>query len=377
VTRQYGSGGAIKEIAPGLFRAQPSIGGRRYSVSANTKAGVIKAIRKLHADVEARGAVAGSAMTLEAYLAVWLRDTAKPSVRHTTYGIYERVVRLHVVPRLGRLRLSDLKPEHVDALLAALGRETTLSPRGRQMVRDVLRGALQRAVRRGQLTRNAASYSTPIKVPTANVVPWTPKEARAILAAAAGDRLEALYILALTLGLREGELFGLRWQDVDFDAGTVTVANNAALVEDARGRTAAALTTTKTEGSRRTLHAPDMAMEALRRREAIGADEEQLAGGKYRADDLVFPSTLGTVMSATNFIKRDWHGLLAMAGVPYRRFHTCRHSAATFLLALGYDLFMVSKTLGHSQITLTANLYGHLTPKIQAEAANRIGDLLA
>src|SRR5713226_5064374 len=159
---------------------------------------------------------------LAVYLDHWLIESAKPTVRESTYVSYRTIVRNHLVPKLGRVPLAKLTPEMVERFLnERLG--TGLSPRRVQYFHAVLRRALNRAIKAGYVARNVAALVEPPRVPHHEITPLNPSQARTLLEAAKGNRLEALYSVALGLGLRLGEALGLRWNDVDFESGLMHV----------------------------------------------------------------------------------------------------------------------------------------------------------
>jgi integrase len=201
------------------------------------------------------------------------------------------------------------------------------------------------------VAHNVAELVTPPRRTHHDFVTLTPEQARRFLEAVKGDRLEALYILGLTTGMREGELFGLRWADVDLDAGALHLVRRL-----------------KTRSSRRKVLLARVAVEALRRHLANQREERRQLGLAWDEQGLVFPNTVGRPLHSSNFLQRSFYPLLERAGLPQIRFHDVRHSAATLLLGLGIHSKIVSELLGHSQIGITLDLYSHVTATIQQEA---------
>lgn len=217
----------------------------------------------------------------------------------------------------------------------------------------------------------AAMVSTP-RVTRREVLVLTPANARLLLDAARGDRLEALYSVALALGLRQGEALGLKWADINLETGVLRVRRASQRVPHQGTQ----LVETKTERSRRALVMPPIVINALcahRGRQAV----ERLAAGERWVDlDLVFPSERGTLADGPNVTHR-FHKLLTRAGLPAMRFHDLRHACASLLLVQGVHPRVVMETLGHSQISLTMNTYSHVLPVLQREAADRMEAVLA
>src|SRR5712692_11834776 len=206
----------------GRWAGAISVGGRRRKWFYGTRDEVRrKMTAALHA-IDTGNLTDARGVTLGAFLNQWLGEVVKPSVRPWTYRGYEVHVRLHISPTLGSLLLERLEPRHVQTLLNHKLKEG-LSPKSVRYIRGTLRTALNQAVRWGLVGRNAAALVDGPRVPTFEIQPFTPDDARKFLAAAKGHRLEALYSVALTLGLRQGEALGLRWQDVDLPLGYLRV----------------------------------------------------------------------------------------------------------------------------------------------------------
>jgi len=200
----------------------------------------------------------------------------------------------------------------------------------------------------------------------------TPEEARRLLDAARGDRLEALYSVALALGLRQGEALGLKWSDIDLEAGILRVRRAAQRIPHQGTQ----LVEPKTVRSRRTLVTPPVVVSALRAHRSRQIVERLAAGENWAELDLVFASQLGTLADGPNVTHR-FHRLLKKAGLPPMRFHDLRHACASLLLVQGVHPRVVMETLGHSQISLTMNTYSHVLPALQREAADRMQAVLS
>ncbi len=308
--------------------------------------------------------------TVAAYLTRWLGDVVRPTVRPKTHHSYAQLVRLHLAPGLGHYRLAQLGPQHVQAFLNAR-QAAGLSPRTVQYLRAVLRRALGQALKWGLVARNIVTLTDPPRVRRPEVQPLGPEQARTFLATVRGDRLEALYAVAVALGLRQGEALGLRWQDVDLDAGTLRVAVALQWLDGAHQ-----LVEPKSARSRRTLPLPPTVVAALRAHRARQLEERLKVGSYWQDRGLVFTTTLGTPLDARN-LTRWYKGLLARAGLPSLRFHDLRHTAASLLLVQGVAPRVVMETLGHSQISLTLDTYSHVMPVLQREAADQMEAILA
>ena len=199
---------------------------------------------------------------------------------------------------------------------------------------------------------------------------WTPEQARRFLAAVRGDRLEALYAVALAVGMRQGEALALHWSDVDLDAGTVRVRYS---LQRINGKLT--LVQPKTETSRRTIDLPLQAIAALRAHWDRQMDERRLAGTTWKEHGLVFTTQRGTPLDKGN-VHKWFKALLACAGLPHMRFHDLRHCCASLLLAQNVHPKVVQEILGHSQIAMTLDLYSHVLPSVRKDAATLMSDLL-
>ncbi len=268
-------------------------------------------------------------------------------------------------------RLSQLGPQHVQRLLNAKG-ATTLSPRTVAYIRSVLRQALRQAERWGMVSRNVASLATPPRISRREIQPLGPDEARIFTEAIRGDRLEPLYLLALGTGLRQGEILGLAWGDVDLAAATVTVRH---ALQRVGGRLE--LVPPKSLSSRRVVALPGFVVDALHAQHLRQRRDRLLAGSRWQQDDraLVFTTTVGTPMDGIA-VTRRLQAILRTAGLPRQRFHDLRHACASLMLARGVAPRVAMETLGHSQISLTLNTYSHVIPALGRSAAEEMDALL-
>jgi len=308
-------------------------------------------------------------ITVGEFLDQWIAEVVKPSVRPWTYLGYEVHVRKHIKPAVGHIRLDRLTPMHVQALMNRKLRDG-LSPKSVRYIRGTLRAALNQARRWGLVAQNAAALADPPRVERFAILPFTPDEARRFLAAIQGDRFEALYSVALTMGLRQAEALGLRWEDVDLDLGTLRVSKQLQRID---GRFQ--LVEPKTDRSRRVLVLPAPVADVLRAHRDRQAADRQRAAARWPDWDLVFCMWDGRPVEARTIV-RQFHLHLERAELSQRRFHDLRHSCATLLLVQGVSPRVVMDILGHSEIAMTMNTYSHVIPELRREAATRMEDLL-
>jgi integrase len=366
--------GSITQLSDGRWQARISV---EINGKATRKAFYGKtrqeAARKLNEALTAKEQgtlVTDARQTLGAFLTGWLEDSVKPSVRPKTYTSYEYICRLHIIPSLGRQPLVKLAPVHVQGWMKEK-REAGLSPRTVAYGRVVLRRALGQALKWGMVARNVASLVDPPRTTKAEIQPLTPTQARAFLETVQGHRLEALFTVAIALGLREGEALGLSWTDVDLTARTLTVRRQLQRI-DKRLQ----LVEPKTEKSRRTIIMPNVVVERLRDHRVRQLEERLAAGEAWEEHGLVFTSRYGTPIHPEN-MGRTLRPLLAKADCPPQRFHDLRHACASLLFAQGLGPKAVMETLGHTQISTTADLYGHMYAELRQEVADRMDAILS
>ncbi len=307
--------------------------------------------------------------TLGGFLDIWLAEVAKPSVRHWTFKGYEVHVRLHLKPSLGRLPLDRLEPAHVQRLLNDKVK-SGLSPKSVRYLRGTLRTALNHAVRWGYISRNPAALVDGPRVEPYEAKPFTVEEARMFLDAIKGDRLQALYSVALTVGLRQGEALGLRWQDIDLELGTLSVTKQLQRVAGEFQ-----LVEPKTKRSRRTLALPGIAVRELRDHHMRQKSERDKGGPEWNSMSLVFTTRAGEPLDGT-VVTHQFHKILERAGLPQRRFHDLRHSCATLLQAQDVSPRVAMEILGHSHIAVTMNMYTKVVTALKRDAADRMNDLM-
>ena len=337
---------------------------KRRTVYGATKGDVLEKLTRLRAD--ALEGILGDPqrLTVATYLHRWLDDAVRPSVRVSVHRRYAEIVRLRIVPRIGGIALSRLTPMHVQSLLTSLENEG-VSSRGRQMAYDRLRRALNQAVQWGLVPRNVCDAVTRPRAQRPTMRVLTPEQVSVLLAAAREDRFHALYVLAVTTGLRQGELLGLQWADIDLDRAVLRVCH---ALHEVAGHLW--LDEPKTARGRRTVDLPACAVRALREhRNRMLAEREDL-------QELVFCDTQGGPVRKSNLVRRSFLPLLRQASLPRIRFHDLRHTAATLLLLEGVHPKVVQERLGHSQISITLDTYSHVLPSMGRDAAKKLDALL-
>ena len=301
----------------------------------------------------------------ERYLA-----TGTTNLRPSTLESYRRVVALYIVPTLGHVRLAKLSPQTIQQQLITHMTASGLSPRSVQYAVAILRRMLNVGERWGILPRgsNPAKFVEMPTVRAPKIEPFNVQESREFITAVGSHRLGALFITAIATGLRQGELLGLRWDDIDLGSEQLTVRNTLVW---SRADRHWSLSAPKTERSRRTLWLPPVVLSSLRQQQQQQIEERLKAGAAWQQNNLVFATPLGGPLDGAN-VTHALHKLLAAAGLRRIRFHDLRHAAASLLLAHGLQMREIMEFLGHSQIALTANLYTHLLPAMKQDAARQM-----
>jgi len=312
----------------------------------------------------------GGRVALGVWLEAWL-ITVQPTLRPRTWIRYRELCRVHLIPALGRLSLGRLQPTHLEALYAARLAAGS-SPTTVHHVHMVLHRALGAAVRQGRLTRNVASLVTPPRMAQTEMTVLDVTEVRRLCAFAVDDeQCGALAILAVTTGMRQGELLGLRWRDVDLAQGSLAVTGTLQAVSGrglVRGEP-------KTPRSRRQVRLTPTAIDALRRQQVNQAAARVRAGDQWGEGDWVFTGTRGAPLQA-NTVRSAWRRLSQRANLPPVRFHDLRHTAATLLLGQGVHPKVVADLLGHATVAITLDRYSHVAMAMHQEAADALEGVL-
>jgi len=347
------------------------IGGKlkRKTVYGATRKDVQDRLTHLLSDKQRGLPVVGEKQTVGDFIADWLESWVRPTVRPKTFSSYDDTARLHLIPTLGQIRLAKLTPQHIQSLLNERLR-SGLSPRTVAYIRSILSIALARALKLGLVQRNVVQLVDRPNVARHEIQPLTVEQSRALLTAARDHRLGALFSVALALGLRKGEALGLRWQDVDFESGSLVISGALQRIGGALVRTE-----TKNNSSRRMLRVPAAALRALREHRVKQMEERLLAGEKWQDCGLVFTTTHGTPLDPRNVL-RHFARVLNAAGIAHVRFHDLRHSCATLLLAQGVPARVVQDILGHSAIRVTMDVYSHVMPSMRDDAARAMDSVL-
>lgn len=363
--------GCVRQRTDGRWEAytpRDAFGKRRKVVRA-TQREALAALAGLKASP--KSSVRNSAIKLRTMLDDWLERIKQPAVRERTALNYAALLRLHVHPTFGAMQLGKLTDLHIEQWYAPLYQA---KPYTAKAARILLQQALDYAVKKGWIATNPARTAELTTTdPSHEIIPLTLEQARALLEATQGHRLEALYLVALTLGLRRGEVLALRWEDVDLEKGALRITGTLQRIGKklVRGKP-------KTDSSAALIPLPRPVVAALlRHRERQAIEREKLSSIDAWTDTgYVFVSTVGTPLEPRNLLIQ-FKAVLSRAGLPSStRFHDLRHSCATLLIAQGVHPRVVMQYLRHARISTTMDLYGHVYEEAHAAAAEGLGALL-
>jgi integrase len=341
--------------------------GKRHWVSDKNKTEADRKLREAKADAD-RGILPSPArLTVEGWLTEWL-EGIRGEVSRATYEGYKRDVNYHIIPELGRRKLSQLSATDIRRLYRKM-RDKGLKNRSLEYCHRTLPKALKAALAERKINFDPSEGVKPLKTVEGRreeSKALSPIQVRALLDAAQGDRMEAFYMVALHTGMRRGELLGLKWEDVDLDAPNVKVRRSL----DVDGT----LKEPKNQASRRTVPLTPQAVDALRAHRKRQSEERLKAGAKWQDNDLVFPNTEGKPMNAGNLYRRGFQPLLERAGLADQGFtiHSLRHTFATTLAAKNVNPGTAQKLLGHSDVRMTLAIYTHATDDMRNEAIDTI-----
>jgi integrase len=345
--------------------------GKRRYVSAKRKSEAERSLREAMTDADRGLVFDASNQTVSGYITRWLEDFAKANLAPRTYHNYKLQIREHIIPAFGMMKLSKLDTPNIQALYTAKLKDG-LKPSSVRYIHAVLHCALEKAVELHLIPRNPAASARPPKIRQEEITPLDAQQARLLLEAARGDRFASLYVLSLMCGLRMGESLGLKWTDIDFDAGTLRVHRQVQRIREGGGL----VFSEPKNASRRTIDLPKRTLEALRSHRKRQVEEQLKAGEKWEENGLVFASSKGTPLDAQNIVNRYFKPLLRRTGLPDIRWHDLRHTCATLLLGRGVHPKMVQHLLGHGSIQLTLDRYSHWVPSMGRATAEGMEEAL-
>ena len=401
--RQRNGQSSIYQGNDGYWHGRVTVGVRddgradRRHVMSSSKATVTTKVRTLEKDRDAGQLTrVGENWTVEQWLTYWLEDLTAPYVKVNTLAGYRVAVNHHLIPGIGKHRLTALQPEHLERLYVGLlatttNRGTLTRPATAHQVHRTVRTALNEAVRRGYVSKNPALLARTPRIEDEEIVPYTVEEVKQLFAAAAQSRNGARWVIALALGLRQGEALGLKWSDVDWETHTLTVSRTRLRPTYAHGcggtcthkragdcpdriKTRPDTDSTKSKAGRRLIGLPAELVDLLRTHQTRQEVERQKAAQLWTDGGWLFASETGAPINPSTDTSH-WKSLLRAAGMRDGRLHDARHTAATVLLLLGVDQRSMMGIMGWSNSAMTLR-YAHVVEPIRKDIANRLSGLL-
>lgn len=346
------------------FRVEET--GKYKLLYADTEKEAYEKLQKAWLDHKQGKLATGPQRKLKDYLEQWLEEVQKERLRTSSYVKYKKVIDSYIVPALGDVQLQKLTPQQVQAFYTKK-RKDGLSPKTVSSIHGVLHGALDNALRWNLVSRNVCDLVTPPKVVKPEIQTLTMEQARRLLEAAQGHRLETILTVALTTGMRRGELLALRWSDIDFERQHLYVRRTVDFIAKYGGYVE---TEPKTAKGKRMLALPSFVAEMLKSHRIQQLEQRLKVGEAWEEKDLVFTGLHGGYFSP-RYVVKLFDRLLKDAGILHIRFHDLRHSAATLLLSMGVEMKVIQEILGHSNISMTADTYTHVSLTMQEDAMGR------
>ena len=367
--RRGNNEGSIYKRKDGRWCAQVSLSGRRITKYGKTQRECREWVKQTLDKIEHGLTFEGTQLSLERYMEGWLSGK-ELSRRPSTVVNYRRYLDLYILPALGRMRLQAILPAHIRQLYLRMQLEGK-GARTIQLVHVTLRCAFAQAVKEGLLGHNPLDAVERPKVETKQFQIFTEEQARTFVSAARGHPYETLFYLALTTGMRKGEVLGLMWTDVDWEKATLRVERQLQLVYKGGG----ALAPTKTRAGRRQIKLGKGAMAMLEAHRQRQENTRLLAGDRWQEHGMIFTTGIGTYINQSK-VSQEFKRILRENGLPDIRFHDLRHTSISLLLDMGMPVNTVQSRAGHSKASVTTDIYGHAMAHSQDAAANIIEEIV-
>jgi integrase len=361
-----------EERYEGKYTVQTSSGPKRKTIYGKTYAEVRAKLAKVIGERDAGLIFDAENLTVAEYLARWLKGPARKNVRSSTYARYEQLSRKHLIPALGRMKLKKLSAIHLEGLYETK-LEEGLATRTVNYIHVTISKALRYAVGKDLIRQNVASLAEAPQPKNPEMCTLNQKQVGDFLEAARGDRLEALYVLALATGMRRSELLGLKWEDVDLQARIVLVRRGLTISPNG----GIEIDDPKRFDSKRRLEISSEVAAILKEHRKRQAEERMAAAsGAWRDEGFVFTTHSGGYLHPNTLYTAYFKPLRERAGVRPIHFHDLRHTYATLALLNDVPVKVVSEVLGHKDIATTLRTYAHVLPGMQAEAARTMDTVL-
>jgi integrase len=314
-----------------------------------------------------------SKVTLNEYLDKWLKVSAKPKLKDRTFQDYKEYLERYVRDKIGKIKLSKLKPLDIQAVYTSM-LDRGLSARTVRYAHAILSSSLKQAMKWQIIPNNPATLVDLPKSHRKEMMVLSPKDSIHFLKIAKKDKWFLIFSLAISTGMRPEEYLGLKWKNIDLEKGTATIERVLVFNRKGGGWT---MQEPKTSTSRRTIPLPLSVIQELKRHRRTQLEYRFKMGKAYQDFDFVFTTEIGTPILLSNLRRRHFKPILKDAGLPEKlRLYDLRHTCATLLLMEGENPKVVSERLGHSSVVITLDTYSHVLPSMQAEATNKLEQLL-
>ena len=360
--------GTIYQRSSGKWRAQISIDGRRLSYSAETRKEAQNWLREIRNDIDRGLTHEGATLKFGEWLDEWL-ITKEHHIAIQTYSYYSQLVRDYIKPELGRIRLRELTSRQIQRFYNSKVTDG-LGLRTIQKTHTVIHASLNSARKFGMIPFNPDDATSPPKPKSMKILNQKQIKQLLLVSRKMNDRNYPLYYLAIVTGMREGELLALKWENVDLENGILNVKFNLKRIPGGGLK----IDKPKTASSVRSIKLGEDTIQVLKSQKELL--ERETVNDFWVDEGFIFPSSVGTALDPSNLLKQ-FRELLKQADLPKIRFHDLRHTAASLMLNNGVDVLVASQRLGHAHPSITLDVYGHLMPSMQKEAANIIDVLIS
>jgi integrase len=349
--------------------AQVSLNGRRLTKYAKTQRECRDWIKETLTKISNGLTFQSSRITLESFMSTWL-DGKELSRRPQTVLQYRALAKQYIIPQMGKMRLQDIQPNYLKRLYLSM-KEEGRGARTVQMIHTLMHAVLKQAVKEGILGRNPADAVERPKVEQAERHILTEGQARQLIIATMGTRYGTLIYMALMTGMREGELLGLKWSDVDWDKGQLHIQRQLQRLKV----NGSGLVPPKTKAGKRIIVLGQETVDRLARHHEAQELQKMANRARWEENELIFPNTIGKPENWRNMYA-DYKDLLHENGLPDISFHDLRHTSLSFLLDMGTPINTVQQRAGHSKASITTDTYGHSLAHSEQVAAEMLEELL-
>ena len=372
VKRRGRGEGTITKTKEGTWRAQIQVDGERLGNTLRTRKQAVEWIRGIKNEFERGLSIDGISLFYGKFLDEWL-IVKKQSVAEQTWSYYGQIIKDYIKPNLGYLRIREITSRKIQKFYNDMV-ENGVGLRTIEKSHTRIHASLNAAVRYGMIPSNPDNGTEPPKPKKKEMKFLNKEEVHKFLKVAKEneDRNYVLYYLAIVTGMRQGELLGLKWKNVDLDEGIISVNQNLKRIPGG----GLILDKPKTKTSIRSIKIGKESIKVMRNQNRKLEFEKKNNKELWKDDGFVFPSTIGTAMDPSALVKK-FKLSLKRAGLQRIRFHDLRHTSASLMLNNGIDIFVASKRLGHAKPSITLDVYGHLLSSAQNEVADKIEKLLS